>query len=111
VLASVSLFQNNDWAGDCFAAPLKGQVAIHAIVRKLSRRLGEVVLDFVHPEAIAIIEGDPSRLEANVDHDELHCVLPQQISNVRRRQSANAGSGERSLIGPEAAKRELGDDF
>lgn len=41
-----------------------------------------MVLYFVHPKAIAVVELDPTRPKPNLDDNELHRPFAKQFANV-----------------------------
>ena len=80
------MLQDHNRYGNLVTVPLKGPVEIHTVVRAPGIGLGEVMLDFVHPKAIAVAEFDPAWLKADIHDYKLHRVFAKQVSNVGRGQ-------------------------
>ena len=79
------LFQHHNRAAYFVAVPLECPVAVHTIIRDLGIGISKMMLDLVHPEAIAVVQADPARLKAYVDHHKLHRIFAKQVSNIVRR--------------------------
>ena len=67
-----------------------GVNARHLIETYLRIGFDEVMLNFVHPEFVAVVGIDPAGLESNVNHYELNRSFAKQFANVKRRQGSIA---------------------
>lgn len=78
--ALVAPFKRHDRFSDDRASPFGSAIAVatrQVVQERLVIRLDQVMLYFVHPESVAVVQFDPSRFKPYIDYHELHFAGPQ----------------------------------